>query len=33
VATDEQMLHTTGLLFDGLYEFHRRALLSGREPA
>jgi hypothetical protein len=33
VAGDEQMLHTTGLIFDGLYEFHRRAMLLGREPA
>jgi hypothetical protein len=33
VATDEQVLHATGLLFDGLYEFHRRALMLGREPA
>jgi len=33
VATDEQNLHTTGLIFDGLYEYHRRATLWGREPA
>jgi hypothetical protein len=33
VATDEQILHTAGLIFDGLYEFHRRAMVLGREPA
>jgi len=33
VATDEQNLLTTGLIFDGLYEYHRRATLLGREPA
>jgi len=33
VATDEQNLHTTALIFDGLYEYHRRAALLGREPA
>lgn len=33
VASDDQVLVTTGLIFDGLYEFHRRALLVGREPA
>ena len=33
VATDEQVLHTTALIFDGLYEFHRRAMVTGREPA
>ena len=33
VATDEQILHTTALIFDGLYEFHRRAMVLGREPA
>ena len=33
VATDEQILHTATLIFDGLYEFHRRALTLGREPA
>jgi hypothetical protein len=33
VCTDEQtLLHTTPL-FDGLYEYHRRATLSGHEPA
>jgi hypothetical protein len=33
VATDEQVLPTVALIFDGLYEFHRRALVLGREPA
>jgi hypothetical protein len=32
VATDEQVLDTAALLFDGLYEFHRRAMVLGREP-
>ncbi|MGR6919770.1 chromate resistance protein ChrB domain-containing protein [[Actinomadura] parvosata] len=30
---DERVLEITGPIFDGLYEFHRRALLLGREPA
>ncbi|HZA11474.1 chromate resistance protein ChrB domain-containing protein [Mycobacterium sp.] len=33
ICTDEQTLTHTGPLFDGLYEFHRRATLLGREPA
>jgi hypothetical protein len=33
VCTDEQILHHTGPIFDGLYEFYRRATLLGREPA
>ena len=33
VRTDQQVLDLTGPLFDGLYEFHRRATLLGREPA
>jgi hypothetical protein len=33
ICTDAQILHHTGPLFDGLYEFHRRATLLGREPA
>jgi hypothetical protein len=33
VADDEQLLELTAPLFDGLYEFKRRALLLGREPA
>ena len=32
-GTDEQTLTVSGPLFDGLYEFHRRRLLLGREPA
>jgi hypothetical protein len=30
---DERMLELTGPIFDGLYEYHHRALLLGREPA
>jgi hypothetical protein len=30
---DEQTLALTGVLFDGLYEYYRRALLLGREPS
>jgi hypothetical protein len=33
VCTDEQILDLTGRMFDGLYEFFRRATLLGREPA
>lgn len=33
VSTDEQTLAVSGVLFDGLYEFYRRSLLLGREPA
>ncbi|AQZ63544.1 putative chromate resistance protein [[Actinomadura] parvosata subsp. kistnae] len=33
ICDDERVLEITGPLFDGLYEFHRRALLLGREPA
>ncbi len=33
VGTDEQTLAVSGVLFDGLYEFYRRSLLLGREPA
>jgi hypothetical protein len=33
ICTDEQILHHTGPLFDGLYEFYRRAILLGHEPA
>lgn len=32
VADDEKILAVTGPLFDGLYEYRRRALLLGREP-
>ena len=30
---DDEMLAITGPLFDGLYEYRKRALLFGREPA
>lgn len=30
---DEAMLELTGPLFDGLYEFKKRALMLGREPS
>lgn len=30
---DQRVLELTGPMFDGLYEYHRRALLLGREPA
>jgi hypothetical protein len=30
---DQQVLEVGGQLFDGLYEFYRRALLLGRDPA
>jgi hypothetical protein len=33
VSDDARMLELTGPIFDGLYEYHRRALLLGREPA
>jgi hypothetical protein len=33
LGDDEQTLAVTAPLFDGLYEFHRRAILLGREPA
>jgi hypothetical protein len=32
VARDDQILAVTGPVFDGLYEYRRRALLLGREP-
>jgi len=32
-GTDDQTLAVSGALFDGLYEYHRRRLLLGREPA
>jgi len=31
-CTDERTLVVAGALFDGLYEFYRRALLLGRDP-
>jgi hypothetical protein len=33
VADDDRVLELTGPLFDGTYEFFRRQLLLGREPA
>jgi len=30
---DDDILGITGRLFDGLYEYRRRALLTGRDPA
>lgn len=33
VCDDLQALDITGPLFDGLYEYHRRAALLGRDPA
>lgn len=32
VCTDEEILHHTSPVFDGLYEYYRRATLLGREP-
>jgi hypothetical protein len=33
VVDDDRLLELTGPLFDGLYEFRKRALILGREPA
>jgi hypothetical protein len=33
VAGDQRVLALSGPLFDGLYEYYRRGLLLGREPA
>lgn len=33
IGDDEHTLAVTKQIFDGLYEFHRRATLLGREPA
>jgi hypothetical protein len=33
VADEQRVLDLSLVLFDGLYEFYRRALLLGREPA
>ena len=30
---DQRIIELTGPVFDGLYEYHRRAMLLGREPA
>jgi len=33
ICDDERVLELTGPVFDGLYEYHRRALLLDRPPA
>jgi hypothetical protein len=33
VHADDEVLSVTAALFDGLYEFRRRALLAGRDPS
>jgi hypothetical protein len=33
IRSDAEMLAVTAPLFDGLYEFRRRALLAGRDPS
>jgi hypothetical protein len=33
VADDATVLDVTAPMFDGLYEFYRRSLLTGTEPA
>ena len=33
VFSDDEVLGLAGALFDGLYEYRRRALLLGRDPA
>jgi hypothetical protein len=33
VCDDQRVLELTGPIFDGLYEYYRRASLLGREPA
>jgi hypothetical protein len=33
VGDDERVLALSGPLFDGLYEYYRRGMLLGREPA
>jgi hypothetical protein len=33
VESDDRVLELTGPLFDGVYEFFRRQLMLGREPA
>ena len=33
VVSDERILEVTGPVFDGLYEYRRRALMLGRDPA
>jgi len=33
VSSDEEMVELTGPLYDGLYEYRRRARMLGREPS
>jgi hypothetical protein len=33
VRSDDNVLAVTAVVFDGLYEFRRRALLAGRDPS
>ena len=33
IRGDREILELTGPIFDGVYEYHRRAMLLGREPA
>jgi hypothetical protein len=33
VASDDEVLALTGPVFDGLFEYRRRALMTGREPS
>ena len=33
IRGDEEILHITGPVFDGIYEYCKRAMLLGREPA
>ena len=33
VSDDDELIALSGRLFDGLYEYRRRALLTGREPS
>jgi hypothetical protein len=33
ICPDKETLALTGPLFDGVYEYHRRAMLLGREPS
>jgi len=33
ILGDTEILELTGPIFDGTYEYHRRAMLLGREPA
>jgi hypothetical protein len=33
ILGDDEILELTGPLFDGVYEYHRRGMLLGREPA